>query len=117
MLRLAIIVLVLAVSACAAQNRPLQLLAGQGPVYPAAARADGVEGSVTIRYDVTAEGAVANARVVASTPTGVFDEAALAAVRSWRFNAPTVAGEPQPARNRESTLDFRLGGGDAYDNY
>ena len=104
-------------SGCAAQNRPLQLLAGAGPIYPAAARADGVEGSVTIRYDVTADGVVTNARVVASVPPGVFDEAALAAVRSWRFNAPVVAGERQPAANRESTLDFRLGGGAAYENY
>ena len=109
--------LVISLTACAAQNRPLQLVSGDGPVYPAVARADGVEGSVTVRYNVTADGAVANARVVASVPPGVFDEAALAAVRSWRFNAPMVAGERQPAKNRESTLDFRLSGSDAYDNF
>ena len=116
-MRMIVVFMLVSLSACAAQNRPLQLISGQGPLYPAVARADGVEGSVTIRYDVTVEGVVTNARVVASTPRGVFDEAALAAVRSWRFNAPMLAGEPQPARNRESTLEFRLGGTDEYDNY
>ncbi len=112
-----LVLLIAQAAGCASANRPLQLLSGQGPVYPAAARAEGVEGSVTVRYDVTVEGAVENARVVASEPQGVFDEAALLAVRSWRFNAPVVDGERRPARNRESTLTFLLGGTNEYDNY
>ena len=102
---------------CASANRPLQLVSGQGPVYPSASRADGVEGSVTVRYDVSTDGVVENARIVASDPPGVFDEAALAAIRSWRFNAPVVDGQREPARNRESTLTFRLGSTDEYDGY
>lgn len=102
---------------CAANNRPLQLIGGQGPVYPAAAKASGIEGDVTVRYDVGVDGSVMNARVVSSTQGGLFDEAALAAVKSWRFNAPLVNGERQAAKNRESTVSFRLGGADAYDGY
>ena len=102
---------------CAANNRPLQLISGQGPIYPAAARASGIEGDVTVRYDVALDGSVTNARVVSSTQAGLFDAAALAAVQSWRFNAPVVDGEPQVAKNRESTVSFRLGGADAYDRY
>ena len=107
----------LLLSACAASNRPLQLLSGQGPVYPAAAKSQGIEGVVVIRYDVSVEGMVINASVVSSEPTAVFDSAALAAVRSWRFNAPVVEGSKQPARNRESSVEFRLSGADSYDNY
>jgi len=103
--------------ACAAQNRPLQLISGAGPVHPVAAKTAGVEGVVAIRYDVDVNGNVINARVVRSEPQGVFDAAALEAVRSWRFNAPIVNGEAQAARNIESTVAFRLSGTDEYDKY
>ena len=107
----------LVLTGCAGGNRPLQLLSGAGPVYPEQARADGVEGSVTVVYDVGVDGSVSNARVLSSTPSGVFDAAALAAVSSWRFNPPRVDGEVVPAMNRQSTVDFRVSGGDAYDQY
>ena len=102
--------------ACASSNRPLQLVGGSGPVYPAEARAQGIEGIVEVQYDVSTDGRVENAKVVRSDPPGVFDEAALAAVRSWRFNAPVIEGEPQRARNRISTVQFRLSGADVYDD-
>ncbi len=108
--------IVLVTAACASANRPLQLLSGAGPIYPEAARAEGIEGNVTVRYDVDTEGVVRNAVVVASEPPGIFDEAALKAVRSWRFNAPLLDGQRMPANGRESKLSFRLGNSD-YDNY
>jgi protein TonB len=98
-------------------NRGLQLISGAGPVYPASAQAQGIEGEVVVVYDVTLDGEVTNARVVESTPTGVFDEAALAAVRSWRFKPPLVDGVAQPAFDRRSTVAFQIGGGDEYDRY
>ena len=98
-------------------NRGLQLISGAGPIYPANAQAQGVEGEVVVVYDVTVEGEVTNARVVSSTPPGVFDEAALAAVRSWRFNPPYVDGVAQPSRARQSTVGFQIGQGDEYDRY
>ena len=42
-------------------NRPLQLLKGAGPDYPAAARSQGIEGEVTVRYAVTRTGTVTDA--------------------------------------------------------
>ncbi len=111
------VALVLMLGACASANRPLQLISGQGPVYPPGAQSQGIEGLVVIRYDVNVAGMVENARVVRSDPAGLFDDAALAAVRSWRFNAPIMAGEAQPALNRESSVQFRLNGAQAYDQY
>ena len=99
---------------CAAPSRPVEWLSGAALAYPPAAKAAGIEGSVTVRYDVTAAGAVANARVVASAPAGVFDAAALAAVRQWRFRAAVVDGAAVPARGRLSTLRFTLGEGPDY---
>ena len=97
---------------CASGPRPLQLLAGADPAYPAAARAAGIEGQVQVAYDVTAAGRVENAVVLTAEPAGVFEEAALAAVRSWRFRPAIERGVPVAAPGRVSVLRFRLG--DAY---
>lgn len=109
---IAALALGLALASCASGPRPLQLLAGADPVYPPAARAAGIEGEVTVRYDVTAAGRVVNAVVLAASPAGVFEQAALAAVASWRFRPPTARSEPSTAPGRVSVLRFRLG--DAY---
>jgi protein TonB len=53
------------------------------PVYPA--RAGGQPGEVVVEVKVTASGAVGDARIVESEPRGLFDQAALDAVRRWRY--------------------------------
>ena len=108
-LMIAALALGCALAGCASGPRPLQLLAGADPEYPPAARAAGIEGEVTVRYDVTAAGRVANVVVLAAKPAGVFEQAALAAVASWRFRPPTTGGEPSTAPGRVSVLRFRLG--------
>ncbi len=107
----------LALLGCASADRPLQLISGAGQEYPLAALEQGIEGFVVVRYDVGVDGQVNGARVVSSQPPGVFDDAALRAVRSWRFNAPLVDGERQPATGLQSTLTFKLGDTNAYDDY
>ena len=97
------------VAGCASGPRPLQLLAGADPTYPAAARAAGIEGQVTVSYDVTATGRVAKVVVVAAEPSGVFEETALATVRSWRFRPATERGVPVAVPRQVSVLQFRLG--------
>lgn len=89
-------------------SRPLQLLSGAGPIYPAQARADGVEGEVTVRYAVSADGVVQNPVVVTSDPAGVFDSAALTAVRSWKYAAPVRDGQRVAVPQVNSVLRFRL---------
>ena len=117
-MRIALLVLLLVcIGGCAASNRPLQLISGAGPVYPAEARAQGIEGSVQVRYDVSVDGRVTGAEVISSSPPGVFDDAAVAAVRSWRFNAPVRDGQPVAATGLVSTVEFKLAGGSAYDGF
>ena len=101
------------VAGCVSGPRPLQLLAGADPAYPAAARSAGIEGQVSVSYDVTPAGRVMNVVVVAAEPSGVFEEAALAAVRSWRFRPATERGVPSVVPRQVSVLRFRLGD-DAY---
>ena len=107
----------LLVGCLGASNRPLQLISAGGPSYPVQARADAVEGSVVIRYDVTRQGRVENARVVRAEPAGVFDDAALTAVRSWVFNPSLREGVPRAEFGRESSVTFKLGVGDEYSEY
>ena len=94
---------------CVSPSRPPQFIGGADLVYPTHARANGVEGRVLVRYVVTATGTVANAVVVESEPRGVFDAAALDAVRSWRFRPMVDRGEAVSAPPRLSELVFRLG--------
>jgi TonB family protein len=113
---LSIAVLLLA-GCLGASNRPLQLISGGGPSYPADARAQGIEGFVVVRYNVSVQGRVGNARVVRAEPAQIFEEAALTAVRSWVFNPPLVDGVAQREVGRESTVTFRLGSGEEYADY
>ena len=99
---------------CAGGHRPLQFIGGQDLVYPPQAQAAGIEGRVLVRYDVTAEGLVRNARVDSATPPGHFEAAALATVRSWRFRPLLERGEPTDAPNRVSEVVFKLDDG-SYD--
>ena len=109
------LLLVLLLAGClGSHNRPMQLINGAGPIYPSAAKQDGVEGLVMVRYDVTKEGNVINAVVAESEPAGIFDEAALDAVRSWHFNPRIVEGEPQLVEGIVSPIRFRLGSADDY---
>lgn len=100
---------------CAAGGRPPQLEGGADLVYPAEARAAGVEGRVVVRYDITSDGRVVNAAVVSAAPSGVFEDAALAAVRSWRFRPAVARGEAVAANDRVSEVTFRLGDDARYD--
>ena len=100
---------------CASSSRPLQLLGGADLVYPPTARAAGIEGVVQVRYDVTVAGDVANVEVLAAEPQGVFEDAALAVVRSWRFRPAVESGEFVAAPGRVSEVRFELGDTDRYD--
>lgn len=109
------LVLALALSVGCSGARTLPLISAAGAVYPPDARAEGVEGYVVVGYDVDAEGRVVNARVVDSTPPGVFDESALAAVSRWRFQPP--GAEAAPVTGLTSRLDFTIDDGGRYDDY
>lgn len=73
------------------------------PEYPREALRDGVSGEVTVAFTVNADGSVGTASVVSSNPRNVFDRAAVAAIKKWRFEAP---GEPVSGRR---TFSFTPG--------
>ena len=115
---LAILVVLGILAGCAgSQNRPMQLVSGSGPTYPPLAKAERIEGAVVVRYGVSADGRVINARVDSAEPEGVFEDAALAAVRSWRYNPALKDGEPVAVENVVSTVRFELSANDRYRDY
>jgi periplasmic protein TonB len=64
------------------------------PEYPQKALEKGTAGSVTVDFVVDAKGETTNLQVTQSEPAGVFDKAALNAVRRWRYTPPVVDGAP-----------------------
>jgi protein TonB len=63
------------------------------PLYPPSALSRKIEGRVKIVFTVTEEGKVLNPVVIASKPKGIFDRAALRAIRKWKFNKRLEEGE------------------------
>jgi TonB family protein len=66
-------------------DAPLRPIVATEPAYPAEARARGIQGSVTVQYQVNPFGNVESPRVTAANPSGVFDMAALSAISRWRY--------------------------------
>ncbi|MBI5424375.1 MAG: TonB family protein [Opitutae bacterium] len=92
-------------AALAVTGDPL-LRAWVPPVYPEAARATKLEGRVIVDMLVDEHGVVTEARV-AHSDNAVFDEAALAAVRQWRFKPGLDEGKPVPF-GLVGPVEFRL---------
>lgn len=86
---------------------PPRLLVGADPVYPPRARARQQEGAVTLEFVVRENGEIADIGVASSHPGEIFVDAALDAVRRWRFSPGTLRGEPVSVRVRQ-TIEFRL---------
>jgi protein TonB len=84
---------------------PPSLLKQIPPVYPVAARSLRAEGRVTLRLSVLPDGSIGRATVEECSRQGLgFEEAALAAVKRWRYEpAPVQLG----ARKVTVTVQFQ----------
>jgi periplasmic protein TonB len=83
-----------------------RLLEGAPPEYPPAARAAAVEADLPLEIVVNASGAVVDARLLRHAGYGL-DEAALRAIRAYRFAPAQRAGRGVSVRMRW-VVDFRL---------
>jgi len=74
-----------------------KLIRRVNPDYPSAARKDGTAGMVDLEVTVSPQGAVENLTVLQATPPDVFNKAAVAAVRKWKYDPRFVDGLPSQA--------------------
>lgn len=79
------------------------------PDYPQDALLSGAEGWVNVSMSVTPAGTVLDPRVVESSNGTLFNRAALAAVRKWKYE-PFAAADPQATRRVAVRVDFRMKG-------
>ena len=78
------------------------------PRYPRTARRRGISGTVTIEFSVDSEGNVKDAQVVSNDAHETLADAAIEAVRQWRFRPAVRDGKPVAVRLRQPvrfTLD------------
>ena len=78
------------------------------PEYPRRAIRLGLEGSVRLEFDVDTDGSVLDPYVVESKPAGVFDRAAIKAVRKFLYEPPTYNGTSVKVNNVQIDLIFEL---------
>lgn len=77
------------------------------PDYPASAKRRRIQGTVRLAVEVTAEGRAAHVRVETGSGFAPLDQAALAAVRQWRF-VPAKRGSQAVAAPVIVPIEFRL---------
>jgi protein TonB len=85
--------------------KPPQRLVNVAPMYPTIALQVHKEGIVIIDATIDEQGNVTDTRILRSIP--LLDEAALAAVRQWKFSPTLLNGVPVPIV-MTVTVNFKL---------
>jgi TonB family protein len=74
------------------KDKPAQLIARKEPIYPELARKSGTAGTVELLLRVSPTGKIDSVRVVKGTP--ILANAAVQAVKEWRYRPAQVNGVP-----------------------
>ncbi|MGD7035060.1 energy transducer TonB [Methylotuvimicrobium buryatense] len=90
-----------------AGDRALVVLSRTMPRYPRRARERAIEGWVRLEIVVKPNGTVGDARVIDANPKQIFDQAALEAIRRWRFKPTHKDGRAVEQRVVQE-ISFRL---------
>jgi len=77
------------------------------PQYPAIAKAARIQGTVVLQATISKAGGIENLRVVSGPP--MLQQAALDAVRSWRYKPYLLNGDPVEVETTVNVV-FNLGG-------
>lgn len=76
--------------------------------YPGIAMRREIEGYVDIQFDVNALGKTENINIVGADPEGVFEQAAIDAVKRWRYEPGMENGKPRVYLAIVQRLRFQL---------
>jgi len=77
------------------------------PQYPRRALLSNIEGFVTMEFTIKPDGSVTDIDVVAAKPPGIFNAAAVTALRRWKFKPKIVDGQAVEQRALQS-INFTL---------
>lgn len=80
------------------------------PDYPPQAKQRRIEGWVDIEFTIAPTGTVEDPKVIGANPRGVFEQAALRAVRRWRYNPRIENGVAVARSGIRVRLRFELEG-------
>lgn len=86
---------------------PLVAIVRVAPTYPSILSAKGIEGWVSVIFDVLPDGSVANIAVLNSSHSG-FERSAVRAASRFRFKARVVDGVPQPSSGIQYRFTYEL---------
>ncbi|HYM61029.1 MAG TPA: TonB family protein [Thermoanaerobaculia bacterium] len=89
------------------KHLPLFPLSQVYPIYPEEARLRNIEGSLVVRYVIGTDGRVKEVTVVDHAEKKIFEDAAVKAIRYWRFRPLMKDGKPVEVVH-ELTVYFRL---------
>jgi TonB family protein len=78
------------------------------PRYPEAAIAQRLRGHVTVDFVIGEQGVVDDVQVIEFS-NGVFEEAAVEAIRRWRYGPYAGDGTPVMGRRFRETIEFGMG--------
>jgi periplasmic protein TonB len=78
-------------------QRAARLTSNPKPAYPRLSIRYGEQGEALCRLEIDAEGRVVGAKIARSSGHARLDEAALSAVKRWRFEPATRDGVPEPS--------------------
>ncbi len=89
---------------------PLVAMIRVEPTYPMRASESGLEGFVTVQFDINPDGSVSNVSVVESSHR-LFETAAIKAARKFRFKARVIDGIAQATYGVQNRFVFRMESG------
>lgn len=78
------------------------------PKYPARAIAKSIEGYVDVKFDITKIGTTKNISVVRAQPEGIFDRAAVNAVKRWRYRPKMEEGKAVAFPGMVQRISFKM---------
>ena len=78
------------------------------PRYPSRALSRGIEGWVLMEFAIDEVGLAVNPVVIESEPPGVFDRAALSAVKRWKYRPMIEDGRPRMRPGVRQLISFEI---------
>lgn len=78
------------------------------PQYPIPAAQEGKEGYVLLEFDISASGSVENIKVIQAKPKRIFNQAAIDALKKWKYKPRMEEGRVMAQTRQQVRLDFKL---------